>query len=525
MTPQLNWKELEIYLSKIRPLIEGLFIERIVIPKREEFPDGYLKGEWNIRFTGKENEGCLFISIRHQHPYLCWNQGKGPKASTHATHTVFDLSLTKYLKGARLLEVESIPKERIAIFWFTQTQGELTDPEGRLGLVLVLIPHCPEALLVSTSKSIRATPDQTSGWPVLVRSREVHKKDRDNKNSKSYYFPPDGQNAPPNPKVRNELLEAPDSYSSLLKKGLLSEAFAARLQSTERHLKQLLKQVEERLRQSKTALKEAHREPHWQKWGDLLKATLHFQTVAPTEGDDFQNLKQVPHSGVTERTAMDFEFGDLVQIPCDPKLNLKQQIDKFYQNSKRKQRRVSEATSRISLLQEKHSELERCLTEKPTLLDWDSLARWEQAGGTGPSTQQAVSSPSKKDKAAWLGKSFVSKSGLVIWAGRNRDENLELTFKHARGNDLWMHVRGRPGAHVVIPVQPGKSIPLETLLDAAMITIHYSGGQNWGKTEVDYTFKKHVKRIKNSKEVSYTHNKTLIVEPNPDRLKVLLSQS
>ena len=86
-----------------------------------------------------------------------------------------------------------------------------------------------------------------------------------------------------------------------------------------------------------------------------------------------------------------------------------------------------------------------------------------------------------------------------------------------------MHVRGRPGAHTVVPTVAGKSVPLETLLDAAVLTVFYSGGENWGKTEVDYTYKKFVKRIKDSTEASYTGNKTLMVEPQGERLQRLLS--
>ena len=41
---------------------------------------------------------------------------------------------------------------------------------------------------------------------------------------------------------------------------------------------------------------------------------------------------------------------------------------------------------------------------------------------------------------------------------------------------------------------------------------------------MDYTFKKYVKRIKDSTEASYTNNKTLIVEPQAERLKRLLGQ-
>jgi predicted ribosome quality control (RQC) complex YloA/Tae2 family protein len=75
----------------------------------------------------------------------------------------------------------------------------------------------------------------------------------------------------------------------------------------------------------------------------------------------------------------------------------------------------------------------------------------------------------------------------------------------------------------VIPVPTGKSVPLETLLDAAVLTVYFSGGEKWGKTEVDYTFKKYVKRIKDSSEASYTNNKTLLIKPDAERRKRLLA--
>jgi predicted ribosome quality control (RQC) complex YloA/Tae2 family protein len=157
------------------------------------------------------------------------------------------------------------------------------------------------------------------------------------------------------------------------------------------------------------------------------------------------------------------------------------------------------------------------LDHKVAALD-EKLARVERAAPDPARTKHSA------PKSGWLGKRFESREGLMILVGKSRDENLELTFKHARGNDLWLHVRGRPGAHVVIPLTSGRSASLETLLDAAALAIHYSGGANWGKTEVDYTFKKYVKRIRDSTEASYTNNKTLVVEPQPERLKRLLGQ-
>jgi hypothetical protein len=63
------------------------------------------------------------------------------------------------------------------------------------------------------------------------------------------------------------------------------------------------------------------------------------------------------------------------------------------------------------------------------------------------------------------------------------------------------------------------------LSPAAELTLFYSGGQGWGKTEIDYTFKKYVKRIRDSTEASYTQNKTLVIQSEDARLKRLLEQN
>jgi predicted ribosome quality control (RQC) complex YloA/Tae2 family protein len=125
--------------------------------------------------------------------------------------------------------------------------------------------------------------------------------------------------------------------------------------------------------------------------------------------------------------------------------------------------------------------------------------------------------------AEFSGKQYRSEEGLIILSGRNLAENLEATFKIARGNDLWFHVKGKPGSHTVVLLPPKRTASLETLLDAAEVCILHSGGKDWGKTEVDYTYRKFVKKIKNQTDVSYTHNKTLSVVPNQARLTRLFS--
>ena len=50
----------------------------------------------------------------------------------------------------------------------------------------------------------------------------------------------------------------------------------------------------------------------------------------------------------------------------------------------------------------------------------------------------------------WSGREFVSPMGVPILVGRNRAENEQLSLKIARDPDVWFHVRGAPGAHVVL---------------------------------------------------------------------------
>src|SRR5690606_19549205 len=117
-------------------------------------------------------EHVLLFRIRPRRPALSLIVGKGPKAASGATHSPFDLAISKHLKGAKLLAIETPPRERIAILWFS-VEGKSSETE-RLGLVLTFIPAAPEALLVRaknlSANSKMHTPPQ---WEILTRTRTI----------------------------------------------------------------------------------------------------------------------------------------------------------------------------------------------------------------------------------------------------------------------------------------------------------------------------------------------------------------
>jgi len=93
-----------------------------------------------------------------------------------------------------------------------------------------------------------------------------------------------------------------------------------------------------------------------------------------------------------------------------------------------------------------------------------------------------------------------------------------------RGNDTWVHARDFPGAYVFIRAPAGKSVPLETLLDAAALALHFSKGRSSGRGDVYYTQVKHLRRAREGKPglVIPTREKNLHVRLESTRLERLL---
>ena len=103
-------------------------------------------------------------------------------------------------------------------------------------------------------------------------------------------------------------------------------------------------------------------------------------------------------------------------------------------------------------------------------------------------------------------------SGARIYVGRSPRENVEVTFRIARPDDLWFHARGIPGSHVVLQAPPG-SAPSDDDLDAAAnLAATHSKGRGASRVDIDYTERKHVRKQRDGAPglVWYTNARTRI---------------
>ena len=81
----------------------------------------------------------------------------------------------------------------------------------------------------------------------------------------------------------------------------------------------------------------------------------------------------------------------------------------------------------------------------------------------------------KKEKSLPKGvQRFELTGGYYLLLGRHAEANHRVTFKMARGRDLWFHLRDGAGSHVILPLNREQSVSDELILVGAALALHYS---------------------------------------------------
>ena len=121
-------------------------------------------------------------------------------------------------------------------------------------------------------------------------------------------------------------------------------------------------------------------------------------------------------------------------------------------------------------------------------------------------------------------RAFFGVKGERIFLGRGGADNHQTTFRVARGNDHWFHVRDAPGAHVVVPLPArGREPHPETLRDAAALAAHHSDLRGEAVVDVTHTRRKHVQPVKGGPagRVRVANAKSMTVSDDPRRIERL----
>lgn len=99
--------------------------------------------------------------------------------------------------------------------------------------------------------------------------------------------------------------------------------------------------------------------------------------------------------------------------------------------------------------------------------------------------------PSQRGRDARLVE-YALPGGWTVLAGRSDRDNDYLSFRVAKPNDWWFHVRGMPGSHVILQVPSGEDPDRATLERAAAIAAYHSKARSGGVVPVTGTRARHV---------------------------------
>lgn len=145
-------------------------------------------------------------------------------------------------------------------------------------------------------------------------------------------------------------------------------------------------------------------------------------------------------------------------------------------------------------------------------LEWAEYA--DETPGMRPARRETGSKPSA---AARRPRCYLSRYGGTLYIGRTGKQNDEVTFGTGNPDDLWLHARELPGAHVILRLTPDADAD-DAIEDAAALAAYYSDGRGSTRVPVDVTERRYVRKIKGAGPgmVTYRNERTINVTPKSE---------
>lgn len=339
------------------------------------------------------------------------------------------------------------------------------------------------------------------------------------------WLPPPGvarkDGAPALAELLSEPERAPENCAGLaplswrVECGLGAQALAARSAAERRTLAERVQRKLERARGLLAGL-EKRREAAAQAdvaraEGELLKANLArlARGMKQIEVEDFLA------EGAPQR-----------RIALDPRLSPAQNLERTFDRARKLERTALAVEGELALARERVEAL-AALEQAAQDPERDPLALDAQAVARGLLEPRQEADPRKRpaQPAPRLPyRAFTSASGSEIRVGRSAKDNDELSFRHARGNDVWLHTADAPGSHVVLRLESRGEPDPEELLDAAHLALHFSPlkGATRGRIHVARCKEVHKPRGAKPGLVQLSGGKTWEIRVQPARLERLL---
>lgn len=198
-----------------------------------------------------------------------------------------------------------------------------------------------------------------------------------------------------------------------------------------------------------------------------------------------------------------------MSIPLESSLSPAENAERAF----RRYRKLRDAGKRVPAL------LEEAERDVARLEDIGAFVRLATKEGDLRDLDRELRPPAAEGKARKerrRGPMHLVRDGTAAIVGRSARENEEVTFKLASRQDLWLHVRERTGAHVILrtAAPPGD----EVIQAAAALAAYYSEGRSDTAVDVDIASVRDVRKIPGGPpgRVTYRNFRTVRVVPSAE---------
>ena len=291
------------------------------------------------------------------------------------------------------------------------------------------------------------------------------------------------------------------------------EAARALRSAIESALRSNRARIQKKLELQRRAVEEAGNADALRKAGDLLTANLY-------------RLREAP-PGQTSVILDDFDpEAPKVTVALDPKLTASENAQEYYRKYQKAKKTLEKAAEQLEASKAELAYLESVeasLALAETAADLEEI--YEELVSQGYAGEQAQRQRKRRLEQSEPVRLWSS-DGFEIRVGRNNKQNDRLTLKAARPEDLWLHAKEIPGAHVVVSAR-GMEVPERTLREAAVLAAFHSKAKHSSNVPVDYTLCRHVRKPKGARPgmVIYDNHKTLFVTPDEELVSRLKAES
>lgn len=211
--------------------------------------------------------------------------------------------------------------------------------------------------------------------------------------------------------------------------------------------------------------------------------------------------------------AYDFYENKEIIIPLDPLLNPQGNLNKVYKKASKMKRGLEISRERLISFNQKIIYLESVLSFIEKSSDLKGLKNIEDELIGEKIIKPKEKTPKNKSKnkeSENYGTAVIGEK--TVYFGRNNKENDFLTFKFARKDDIWFHVKDIPGSHFIVKKEDFSEDD-SFVEKVALYAAFYSKASKGDKVTVEYTEKKNLNKPKGAPLgfVTYNTAKTVTV--------------